>query len=781
MNNAKPTISVIINTTDRAGQLKNLLRALDQQSYPDFEVIVVVGPTQDNTYEILAPYENRIRLLHCPEANLSQSRNIGLIAARGDIVAYIDDDAIPSHHWLTQLAELFQNPNLDATGGAVFFGYPKHMRPDVEMPGVQHRLGIISALLEQIDVRESHLDKIIPVGMSSQWVSRMMGANMAFRREAILDIGGFDEFYIFIAEETDVILRLAQAGRIVQPVKEAYVYHFPASSRNRVIFTYTGRWWLQTRSGTYFALKNAPKAGDSWKTILAQILMLVHGHWLWSAQLRRDGKISWRQAWKIRLEDLYGLFIGMWGGLLKRRQLIAETDKRSALASSEPILRFKQQAAATIMPFNPITGAQPMTYATSSPLRICLLSNTYPPAKFDGVGRLTHLMAQGLFENGHIVHVITHGEKENVSFFDGAYVHEIPFSQDRYSQYRRFSKTYQCLNNSHAIFERVRSLILNEGIQIVDSPLWLCEGLVTEISSIVPVVIRLVTTQRQIAAIQKNYNPDTQLMGDMERLLLEQADHLIPNTQATLNAVRDLYSISPSEKDYTIVPYGVVPVPESKIQPFDPSETGRTLNVLFVGRLEKRKGITDLFAAIPRIVDRIPNVRITIVGKDNSKYDGFAAETGLDYPRYFRQTYADYTDYVHFTGEVSDARLQILYQTCDLFVAPSLYESFGLVYLEAMNYAKPVIGCRTGGVPEVIDPGVTGTLIEPANPTALAEAIVSLLQSPEQLRQMGLNARDHIIHRFSYQTMAQNFADVYRKTIETFNAVSFFDSLEDES
>ncbi|MCZ7673016.1 MAG: glycosyltransferase family 2 protein [Chloroflexi bacterium] len=101
------TFSLVVNTVDRAKSLHILLRALEQQAYPHFELIVVVGPTQDDTLNVLATYNDRVQILRCSTANLSQSRNIGLLAARGDIVAYIDDDAVPSYHWLTQLNRLF--------------------------------------------------------------------------------------------------------------------------------------------------------------------------------------------------------------------------------------------------------------------------------------------------------------------------------------------------------------------------------------------------------------------------------------------------------------------------------------------------------------------------------------------------------------------------------------------------------------------------------------------------------------------------------------------------
>ena len=90
MRTSDLSISVIVNTTDRERQLATLLTSLDQQSYRNFEVVVVVGPTTDDTLLVLEPYRERIRLSRCAKANLSQSRNIGLLAARGDVVAFIE-------------------------------------------------------------------------------------------------------------------------------------------------------------------------------------------------------------------------------------------------------------------------------------------------------------------------------------------------------------------------------------------------------------------------------------------------------------------------------------------------------------------------------------------------------------------------------------------------------------------------------------------------------------------------------------------------------------------
>ena len=98
-------------------------------------------------------------------------------------------------------------------------------------------------------------------------------------------------------------------------------------------------------------------------------------------------------------------------------------------------------------------------------------------------------------------------------------------------------------------------------------------------------------------------------------------------------------------------------------------------------------------------------------------------------------------------------------------MAPSLYESFGLIYLEAMNYAKPVIGCRAGGIPEVIDDGVSGLLVDPEAPEQLAAAILRLVASPTLLHEYGLAGRQRLLAHFTHVAMAQQFAALYRRVL----------------
>lgn len=757
MTIAEPTFSLIVNTIDRAMPLRTLLRALEHQSYPHFEVIVVVGPTHDNTLEMLSEYAERVRVLRCPTANLSQSRNLGLLAARGDIVAYIDDDAVPCYRWLEQLARVLRASPMSGTGGAVFT-----LHPDFSV--CQFRNGIYSSLSEQVDTRASRLEHLVPPGRGVHWLARVMGTNMAFRRTALLRLGGFDEFYRYIAEESDVTFRLAYAGQTIMPINQARVYHVPASSRNRVVFTHQANWWLRSRSRIYFAIKNGGCAGEPRRAIAWRNFLSLGAHWLMFWRVWRAGKLGWFEALVASLREIASGVSGSSAGLFRARQLIPESERTQALQASAALLSYQTHMSKIQPPVDPVTGYRPTIEVLTEPLRIGLLSATYPPVQYDGVARLTNLMARGLFERGHAVHVVTRGEREQIVFYDGAYVHRIVPTEERYMRYRSQINLFHALNYSHAVHDCVKQLMLNDGIQIVDSPLWQFEGLVTLQSARLPVVVRLVTGLRQLNEIHSHRADEMVAMENLEQQLLQSAAHLMPNTRATWATIQKAYAVA-RDAPCTLVPYGIVPVPEEATRPFDPARPPKEWTVLFVGRLEKRKGILDLFQAIPRVLAQYPRTRFIIVGADNSQHDGFHLQTGTTYTEYFARHFQRYVAQVEFKGAINDDELQKLYAACDLFVAPSLYESFGLIYLEAMNYAKPVIGCRAGGIPEVVMDGVTGKLVEPEAPAQLAEAIISALSTPKQLREWGLAGRERLLRDFTYLKMADAFARVYRQVI----------------
>jgi len=126
---------------------------------------------------------------------------------------------------------------------------------------------------------------------------------------------------------------------------------------------------------------------------------------------------------------------------------------------------------------------------------------------------------------------------------------------------------------------------------------------------------------------------------------------------------------------------------------------------------------------------------------------------------------AAFLDRVIFAGKVSDAELERQLARCDVFVAPSRYESFGLVFLEAMIFGKPVVGCRAGGMTEVIHEGVSGLLAEPGDAESLAAALTQLLTDPAKRAAMGQAGRARFLAHFTREKMTDRTLDFYREVL----------------
>jgi glycosyltransferase involved in cell wall biosynthesis len=187
-----------------------------------------------------------------------------------------------------------------------------------------------------------------------------------------------------------------------------------------------------------------------------------------------------------------------------------------------------------------------------------------------------------------------------------------------------------------------------------------------------------------------------------------------------------------------------------------PSSCGHPPVVLAVGTLHPRKGYETLIGAFPQVVARCPEAECWIAGPE------FADGT------YTRRLLAQIQklglqEKVRLLGARRD--VDQLMRQCQLLCVPSRVEPFGLVAVEAMLAGKPVVASRTGGLPEIIVDGVTGTLVEARNSNALAKAIVQLLTDPSRSERLGQNGRERARTCFSLERMIESFAAFYRHVL----------------
>jgi phosphatidyl-myo-inositol alpha-mannosyltransferase len=174
--------------------------------------------------------------------------------------------------------------------------------------------------------------------------------------------------------------------------------------------------------------------------------------------------------------------------------------------------------------------------------------------------------------------------------------------------------------------------------------------------------------------------------------------------------------------DYRIIGNGIdFPRFNTPAAPLDsPSDSRPT--VVFVGRLEKRKGLRFLLRAWPMVIQRVPDARLIVVGRGRplEGYKRFAVRQGW--------SESDVT----FAGYVPSEDLPRYYQAADVFCAPNTgQESFGVVLLEAMAAGAPIVASDIPGYRDVVSHAEDGLLVEPKNPGAIADAICRLLANPE--------------------------------------------------
>lgn len=202
-----PTVSVVINTHNRGPHLKRLLDALSRQTYDRFEVIVVNGPSTDNTEDVLKQYQSAIRTDKCPIVNLCVSRNIGVRDAAGEIIAFIDDDAVPQDKkWIENAVHYFQNEKVGFVGGVV-----------LRLGGnTEFRYGYFDIWGQNSTINDRPIIYDDPNG---EKFSRGSGGNIFFRTKSLIETGGFDEYYAYFLDETDLCMRIIKKDILVNTEK----------------------------------------------------------------------------------------------------------------------------------------------------------------------------------------------------------------------------------------------------------------------------------------------------------------------------------------------------------------------------------------------------------------------------------------------------------------------------------------------------------------------------------------------------------------------------------
>jgi glycosyltransferase involved in cell wall biosynthesis len=378
-------------------------------------------------------------------------------------------------------------------------------------------------------------------------------------------------------------------------------------------------------------------------------------------------------------------------------------------------------------------------------MKICIVSREYPPETlWGGIGTFTYNLAHGLKNIGHDVDVVcfTLGQ-DTLQDDEGITIHrisspKIPLTKRTWWDFAKYSLFPFSFLYSYKIMKKIDSLYEERRYDVIDFPEHIGEGFFSIFFQRWPSLVRLYTPLSLIGelGLKRSTNLlDYFLFGIMEKLSIKKAT-IVNSPSSNLAAlVADKFKF---DGEISIL-YN--PIDTDKFAPKEehPEPDSDMVNVLFAGRLEDRKGAHVLAHAMKDYI-----------------VDVLSREGG--------------GDSVQFVDPVPYHLLVEKYQAADIMVVPSLYDNSPYTCLEAMSCGVPVIGTSAGGMPEYIDDGVSGLIVPPKDPDALAQAIINLVDDSEKRHDFGRKARSKALTVFKREVIAEEITKLYSRAKREFSA-----------
>jgi glycosyltransferase involved in cell wall biosynthesis len=299
-----PLVSIVICTYNRAHYLERCIKSLKKQNYPHFEIVVVNGPSTDETTVVLNNYP-KIRVVSQEELNgLSCARNLGITASNGEIIAFIDDDAVADENWIRYLVEGYTDKSIGGVGGPVF---------DITGNWYQFKNGYVSKAGISSYIHENDVDYNNPEGRLFNY---LMGTNASFIKDILYEVGLFDETIKYYLDETDVCVRVIKAGYKIKHIDNAIMCHEMVEGHNRKS-AYDLNWSEIMKNEVYFTLKNFH--GEFLSYTLRPVKSLLW--WIkYFIPLYLNKDISLKQLFSIYWELVKGALRGYKNGLAQDKK-----------------------------------------------------------------------------------------------------------------------------------------------------------------------------------------------------------------------------------------------------------------------------------------------------------------------------------------------------------------------------------------------------------------------------------------------------------------------------
>jgi glycogen synthase len=391
-------------------------------------------------------------------------------------------------------------------------------------------------------------------------------------------------------------------------------------------------------------------------------------------------------------------------------------------------------------------------------VRILIVGREYPPqTAWGGIATFNFHLALGLKKLGHDVDVLSCNlEVPSDTVDNGVRVIRVVNSMKTMpwdSSFLLYFYLYQ-----RKIFAKFRELHAQQPYDVVDCADHLGEAYGIIRSGLVPTTLRFYTPWSLAAASAMNYKErwyDIYGVRWLERQSALNAHRLTCPSRDLSEKVTRFFDLRQ--------PVEVIenPIDSDRFSPEDPL-AGDTIRVLFVGRLEPRKGPDILAEAIPHVTREIDNIHFCFIGSDCPSPNSPSTRTELKH--YLESKGA--IGHVTFQDPVPLLDLPKWYNSAHIVVVPSRYDNSPYACLEAMSCGKPVVASLAGGAPEYLDHGNAGLLCPSEDPKSLAEAIVRLAKDRALRIELGNRARQRVVKRYDRKVVVARTCELYERAIE---------------
>ncbi|MEU3118222.1 glycosyltransferase family 4 protein [Micromonospora chalcea] len=390
--------------------------------------------------------------------------------------------------------------------------------------------------------------------------------------------------------------------------------------------------------------------------------------------------------------------------------------------------------------------------------RILMLSWEYPPVLVGGLGRHVHALSVALAAAGHEVTVVTrHAEGAPLEeYADGVRV--VRAAEDPVTfPLATGSLLAWTMAFNHTLTRAALRAASSGAYDVIHAHDWLVAHTAMTLREHldVPLVTTIHATE---AGRHQGWLPEemNRTIHGVEHWLAGESGRVIVCSGYMRDEVGALFGVDAARVD--VVPNGVEPhrwrVPASAVAAARTRFAADGPLVTFAGRLVYEKGVQHLLAGLPRLRDRHPGLRAVIVGDGPYRADLEAEVHRLGLG-----------GTVSMPGFLGGADLPAVMAASDCFAVPSIYEPFGMVALEGAAAGAPLAVARTGGLAEIVEPGVTGMTFAPHDPDGLAEAVHALLSDRDRARVLARRARAMVHERYGWAAIASRTAAAYAAAI----------------